>query len=144
MFLCCLTVATSKHNTIAIKGRINVNFLKIAMVFHQIAILPHLLFFFVSSTVLPPVFLERRDNSTPLKILLLTVLCCIPTPCQTLCWLQWRCRGLGMCFLSARGFQSTICKIHSQWEFAVWCREFKPILWDNLDGWDGVGGGKEV
>ena len=48
MFLCCLTVATSKYNAIATKGRINVNFLEIAMVFHQIAILPHSLFFFLS------------------------------------------------------------------------------------------------
>ena len=36
---------------------------------------------------------------------------------------------------------TTICKIDSQWEFAVWLRELNPVLCDNLDGWDGVGGG---
>ena len=35
----------------------------------------------------------------------------------------------------------TICKIDSQWGFVVWCRELKPVLHDNLEGWDGVGGG---
>ena len=34
-------------------------------------------------------------------------------------------------------------KIHSQWEFSVWCRELNPGLCDNLEGWDGVGGGRE-
>ena len=38
----------------------------------------------------------------------------------------------------------TICKINSQWEFAVWLRELKQGLCDNLKGWDGVGDGKEV
>ena len=38
----------------------------------------------------------------------------------------------------------TICKIDSQWEFALWCREFSPVLCDNLEGWDRVGCGKEV
>ena len=33
----------------------------------------------------------------------------------------------------------TICKIDNQWEFAVWLRELKPGLCDNLEGWDGVG-----
>ena len=32
---------------------------------------------------------------------------------------------------------STICKTHSQWKFAVWLRELKPVLCDNLEGWDG-------
>ena len=36
-----------------------------------------------------------------------------------------------------------ICKIYSQWEFAVWLRELKQGLCDNLEGWDGEGGGKE-
>ena len=34
----------------------------------------------------------------------------------------------------------TICKIDSQWEFAVLLRELKPGLCNNLEGWDGVGG----
>ena len=38
----------------------------------------------------------------------------------------------------------TICKIDSQWEFAVWLREFKPKLCNNLKEWDGEGGGREV
>ena len=31
----------------------------------------------------------------------------------------------------------TICKIDSQWEFAVWLRKLKQGLCINLDGWDG-------
>ena len=31
----------------------------------------------------------------------------------------------------------TICKIDSQWEFAVWLRKLKEGLWINLEGWDG-------
>ena len=38
----------------------------------------------------------------------------------------------------------TLCKIDYQWESAVWLRELKPGLYDNLEGWDGVGGGREV
>ena len=37
----------------------------------------------------------------------------------------------------------TICKIDSQWEFAVWLRELKPGLCNNLEGWDGEDGGRE-
>ena len=36
----------------------------------------------------------------------------------------------------------TICKIDSQWEFAVCLREFKQGLCINLEGWDGEGDGK--
>ena len=38
----------------------------------------------------------------------------------------------------------TICKIDSQWESAVWLRELKQGLCDNLEGWDGEGEGREV
>ena len=38
----------------------------------------------------------------------------------------------------------TICKIDSQWEFAVWLRKLKQGLCINLEGLDGVGGGREV
>ena len=31
----------------------------------------------------------------------------------------------------------TICKIDSQWEFAVWLRKLKHGLGINLEGWDG-------
>ena len=31
----------------------------------------------------------------------------------------------------------TICKIESQWEFAIRCRKPKPLLHDNLEGWMG-------
>ena len=37
-----------------------------------------------------------------------------------------------------------MCKIDSQWEFAVWLRELKLLLCDNLEGWDGVGSQREV
>ena len=36
----------------------------------------------------------------------------------------------------------TICKIHSQWEFAVCLRELKQGLCINLEGWDVEGDGK--
>ena len=32
----------------------------------------------------------------------------------------------------------------SQWEFAVCLRELKQVLYINLEGWDGTGGGREV
>jgi len=38
----------------------------------------------------------------------------------------------------------TICKIDSQWEFAVWLRKLKEGLCINLEGWDGEGDGREV
>ena len=38
----------------------------------------------------------------------------------------------------------TICKIDSQWEFAVWLRENKKELCINLEGWGGEGDGREV
>ena len=36
----------------------------------------------------------------------------------------------------------TICKRDSQWEFAVWLKELKHGLCNNLEKWDGVGGGR--
>ena len=38
----------------------------------------------------------------------------------------------------------TICKIDSQWEFAVWLRELKQGLCINLERGDGKGDGREV
>ena len=38
----------------------------------------------------------------------------------------------------------TICKIDSQWEFAVWLRELKLELCNSLEGWNGEEGGREV
>ena len=32
----------------------------------------------------------------------------------------------------------------SQREFAVWLRELKPGLYNNLEEWDGEGGGREL
>ena len=43
-----------------------------------------------------------------------------------------------------RNIYITFCKTDSQWEFPVWCRELNPGLWHNLEGWDGVRGGREV
>ena len=37
-----------------------------------------------------------------------------------------------------------ICKIDSQWEFAVGLRELKQGLCINLEGWDGEGNGREA
>ena len=39
---------------------------------------------------------------------------------------------------------SSICKIDSQWEFAVWLRKFTQGLCINLERWDGEGAGREV
>ena len=38
----------------------------------------------------------------------------------------------------------TICKIDSQWEFAVCLRKLKQGLCINLEEWDGEGDGREV
>ena len=38
----------------------------------------------------------------------------------------------------------TICKRDSQWELAIWLRELKPVLCNNLEGWNGEGSGGEV
>ena len=38
----------------------------------------------------------------------------------------------------------TICKIGSQWEFAVWLRKLKQQLCINVEGCDGEGYGREV
>ena len=38
----------------------------------------------------------------------------------------------------------TMCKIDSQWEFAVWFRMPNQGLYINLEGWDGEGDGREV
>ena len=37
----------------------------------------------------------------------------------------------------------TICKIDSQWEFAVCLRKLKQGLCINLEGWEGEGDGRE-
>ena len=42
------------------------------------------------------------------------------------------------------GIYITMCKIHRQWEFAVWLRELKKALCINLEGWFGEGNGREV
>ena len=37
----------------------------------------------------------------------------------------------------------TICKIDSQWEFAIWLRKLKQGLCINLERWDGERDGRE-
>ena len=39
---------------------------------------------------------------------------------------------------------TTICKIDSQWEFAVWLRKLQLVPCHNLEGWDGMEDGWEV
>ena len=39
---------------------------------------------------------------------------------------------------------TTICKIDSQREFALWLRKLKQGLCVNLEGWDGEGDGREI
>ena len=38
----------------------------------------------------------------------------------------------------------TICKIDSQWEFAVCLRKLKQGLCINIERWDGEGDGREI
>ena len=38
----------------------------------------------------------------------------------------------------------TVCKIDSQWEFAVWLRKLKQGLCINLEGQDGEGDGRDI
>ena len=38
----------------------------------------------------------------------------------------------------------TICKRDSQWEFAVRHKGLKSGACDNVEGWDGMGGGKAI
>ena len=38
----------------------------------------------------------------------------------------------------------TICKIDSQWKFAIWLRKLKQGLCITLKGWAGEGDGREV
>ena len=47
-----------------------------------------------------------------------------------------------MCGKSNMEVYITICKIDSQWEFAVCLRELKQGLCINLKGWDGKGGSR--
>ena len=49
-----------------------------------------------------------------------------------------------MCGESNMQIYITIYKIDSQWESALWLREFKQGLCDNLEGWDGEGDGREA
>ena len=49
-----------------------------------------------------------------------------------------------MCGKSNMETYITICKINSQWEFAVWLRKLKQQLCINLEGCDGEGVGREV
>ena len=38
----------------------------------------------------------------------------------------------------------TTCRIDSQWEFAVWLRKLKQVLYINLDGWNREEDGRKV
>ena len=49
-----------------------------------------------------------------------------------------------MCGKSNMETYITICKIDSQWEFAVWLRKLKRGLCINGEEWDGVGNGRDV
>ena len=72
-------------------------------------------------------------------------------------WREWRCRSREWTYgQGERGREGemygksnmetyiTICKIDSQWEYAVWLRKLKHGLCINLDGWDGEGDGRKV
>ena len=39
---------------------------------------------------------------------------------------------------------TTACRIDSQWEFAGWLRELKPVLCDKLEGWAELRSGREA
>ena len=59
--------------------------------------------------------------------------------------LKWRHRHREQTYGQGRwedgNIHTTLCKIDSQWEFAVCLKEIKPGLCDNLEGWEEVGGG---
>ena len=38
----------------------------------------------------------------------------------------------------------TVCKMDGQWEFAIWLKELRPGLGNNLEGWDGEGRGRDA
>ena len=52
-------------------------------------------------------------------------------------------RGRGRCIKKVT-WKLTVCKIDSQWEFAVGLRELKQGLCINLEGCDGEGDGREL
>ena len=56
------------------------------------------------------------------------------------CW-----KGRKGCVVSENNMETyiAVCKIDSQWEFALSLGELKPGLCNNLEGWDGVGGGRK-
>ena len=45
---------------------------------------------------------------------------------------------------SNMGIYYIMCKIETQCKFAIWCRELKQVLCDNLEEWDGKGDGRDV
>ena len=49
-----------------------------------------------------------------------------------------------MCGKSNMETYITICEIDSQRDFAVWLRKLKQGLCISLEGWDGVGDGREA
>ena len=57
-------------------------------------------------------------------------------------WKQGEEREGGMYGESNMETYITICKTDSQWEFAIWLKELKPGPCNNLEGWDGEGGGR--
>ena len=67
---------------------------------------------------------------------------------------QWRCRCKERTYEQCWGWDeqtqqhgnihTTLYKTDSQWELPVCLREFKLVLCDNLEGWDGMGGGRKV
>jgi len=58
-------------------------------------------------------------------------------------WPHWGKEGKGgMYGESNMATYITICITDSEWEFAVWLREFKPGLSNNLEGWNGEGDGR--
>jgi len=52
--------------------------------------------------------------------------------------------GEGECTEKVMETYITICKVDSQWESAVWPRELKQGICDNLEGWSGEGDRREV
>ena len=46
------------------------------------------------------------------------------------------------CMESNMETYNSVCKIDSQWEFALWLRELKQGLCDNLEWWDGSSEGR--
>ena len=63
---------------------------------------------------------------------------------EQMCRHSWESTGWGQWTEQHVNRYTAICEIDSQRGFALRLGELKPRLCDNLEGWDGLGGGREA